>query len=413
MRIKNLVVSIKMPKKYDMPIHIASLLLVVFGTLMIISTNVGNATGGVMDIVKVMIKQSIFIIVSYLLLTFFANNFNMGRAKKALPIVGILIMVALIATQFSKEVYGSKAWIRFAIAGQIVTIQPSEFAKVFIIVVMAVYVAIAGNNRWNFMRIMQWPFIYFFMCLIPIILQKDIGSMLVFVMISVLCFLIPSNRGLRKQQKIIRILIMIGCVGALVLMSDIGVKLFSSIQPLSHIAVRIENAANPFTDPFNNGYQTINGLYGIARGGLKGVGLGNSIQKYGYLTQSDNDFILAIIIEELGLFGFLFIVLCYLTIIRQLFYYAKHTVNEGYKIILFGTASYIFIHFILNVGGVGGLIPLTGVPLLFISSGGSSLMAIMSAIGISQAVISRIRRQGAIRKVKRVKKKEPQGDRVL
>ena len=260
MRIKNLVVSIKMPKKYDMPIHIASLLLVVFGTLMIISTNVGNATGGVMDIVKVMIKQSIFIIVSYLLLTFFANNFNMGRAKKALPIVGILIMVALIATQFSKEVYGSKAWIRFAIAGQIVTIQPSEFAKVFIIVVMAVYVAIAGNNRWNFMRIMQWPFIYFFMCLIPIILQKDIGSMLVFVMISVLCFLIPSNRGLRKQQKIMRILIMIGCVGALVLMSDIGVKLFSSIQPLSHIAVRIENAANPFTDPFNNGYQTINGL---------------------------------------------------------------------------------------------------------------------------------------------------------
>ena len=84
MRIKNLVVSIKMPKKYDMPIHIASLLLVVFGTLMIISTNVGNATGGVMDIVKVMIKQSIFIIVSYLLLTFFANNFNMGRAKKSI-----------------------------------------------------------------------------------------------------------------------------------------------------------------------------------------------------------------------------------------------------------------------------------------------------------------------------------------
>ncbi|WP_303395302.1 FtsW/RodA/SpoVE family cell cycle protein, partial [Amedibacillus dolichus] len=87
--------------------------------------------------------------------------------------------------------------------------------------------------------------------------------------------------------------------------------------------------------------------------------------------------------------------------------YAFRTKSEGYKVILIGSAMYIFLHFALNVGGVSGLIPLTGVPLLFISSGGSSLMSIMSAMGICQAIISRIRRQGADQLPnQRIKKKE-------
>ena len=174
----------------------------------------------------------------------------------------------------------------------------------------------------------------------------------------------------------------------------------------AHITTRFENAINLFR-PYVGGYQPINGLYGIARGGLQGVGFGESIQKYGYLTQSDNDYILSIVIEELGVFGLGIIVAGYAIIIKRLFYYAFRTKSEGYKVILIGTAMYIFAHFVLNVGGVGGLIPLTGVPLLFISSGGSSMMSIMSAIGISQAIIARIRRQGTIQK--KIKyKKEPQ-----
>ena len=151
-------------------------------------------------------------------------------------------------------------------------------------------------------------------------------------------------------------------------MSEPVIDFLNGIGPLQHVAVRIENALNPFTDPHNNGYQLINGLYGFARSGFTGVGLGNSIQKYGYVTQSDNEFILSIIVEELGIFGLMVVVLGYVVILQRLFYYAFHTKSEGYKVILVGTAMYIFIHFALNVGGVSGLIPLTGVPLLFISS---------------------------------------------
>lgn len=258
---------------------------------------------------------------------------------------------------------------------------------------------------------MRIPIIFLLSFILMIFIQKDIGTLAVMLSMVGVCFLIPSHKNLRKPQKILLILICTGIGLLLFLMSEPGmevVRWFGEKFPyFAHITTRFENAINPFLDPYVGGYQPINGLYGIARGGLQGVGFGESIQKYGYLTQSDNDYILSIVIEELGVFGLGIIVAGYAIIIKRLFYYAFRTKSEGYKVILIGTAMYIFAHFVLNVGGVGGLIPLTGVPLLFISSGGSSMMSIMSAIGISQAIIARIRRQGTIQK--KIKyKKEPQ-----
>ena len=407
MRIKNVVVSYKMPKKFDFVLHLAVLILVTFGFLMIISTSVGNAGDDSLAPVKAGVKQGIFCVISYVMLLFFANNFTMVRAKKLLPVLGMVMMGMLLSTQFFTGAYGSKAWLQFHIAGQAISIQPTEFAKLFMIIVMGVYIEIAGRNNWDFFTIMKGPLFYFFICFVPIMLQRDMGTLLVFLVLPCICFLVPSHKNLRKAQKYMKVLIVVGVIAAFALMSDFGVKIFKEIEPLSHIATRIENASDPFLDPYGTGYQPINGLYGIASGGILGKGLGQSTQKYGYLTQSDSDYILAIVIEELGLIGFGIILLCYCLIIQRLFYYALHTKSEGYKIILIGSAFYIFIHFVLNVGGVSGLIPLTGVPLLFISSGGSSLISVMSAIGVSQAIISRIRRQGTIRNVK----KEPQGVR--
>ena len=225
-------------------------------------------------------------------------------------------------------------------------------------------------------------------------LQKDLGTLVVIGMLSVVSFLIPSHKNLRLAQKITKIALVCGCAFVIFLMTPPGLKIVENIPVFSHVGTRFANAANPFSDPYGDGYQNVQGLVGIASGGLIGKGIGQSKQKFGFLTQADNDFILAIVIEELGIFGLAIIVTGYVIIIQRLFHYAYRTKSEGYKIILIGTAMYIFLHFFLNVGGVSGLIPLTGVPLLFISSGGSALLSIMAAIGISQAVISRIRRQG-------------------
>lgn len=409
MRIKNVIFTLKMPKKFDFLLQLSVLVLIAFGTLMIVSTNLGATSSDKYIIVKVLLKQAVFICISYVLMTFFANNFTMVRAKKWIIILGIALFGALLATQFSEAVLGSKAWIRLTIpgVGMEFTIQPSEFAKVYMVVIMGLYIEMAGKKNVEFWRIVKIPCVFFTGFAIAILLQKDLGALVVMTLLCAVMFLIPSHINVRKQQRWIKILFIIGIVLLLFMMSEQGLKIAEKIPFVGHVAVRIENAINPFLQPTGNGYQLINGLYGFARGGITGVGLGNSIQKYGYLTQSDNDFILSIIVEELGIFGLGIILLGYFMIIHRLFYYAFRTKSEGYKIILIGTAMYIFIHFVLNVGGVSGLIPLTGVPLLFISSGGSSLMSIMCAIGISQSVIARIRRQGSAGSIK----KESQGGR--
>ena len=401
-----MIITLKMPKKYDVLIQLAVIVLIIFGTMMIVSTNVGKTTEDPYIIPKVIIKQMVYIIISYIFMTFFANNFTMRRAQRFILPIGLAVVVSLFCTQFFEGVLGSKAWIRIPLPGLgEMTIQPSEFAKVFMVVLMAVFVEMnAWKKNLTFWQIVRVPVIFFAVIAIAILFQHDLGTLGVLTLICAFCYFIPTHPSLRKTQRMLCILMIVGILSLSFVMSEPVINFLNQIEPLQHVAVRIENAINPFVDPHGNGYQLINGLYGIARSGITGVGLGNSIQKYGYLTQSDNDFILSIIIEELGIFGLLIVVGMYVIILQRLFYYAFHTKSEGYKIILIGTAMYIFIHFALNVGGISGLLPLTGVPLLFISSGGSSLMAIMTAIGISQAVISRIRRQGSVAANKKIKK---------
>lgn len=400
----NINLTLKMPRKYDFLLHFSVLTLIAFGTLMIVSTNVGNSVMDPLVLVKVITKQMMYIVASYLLLTFFANNFTMRRAQKLIPYLGIVLIIALFATQFWASEGGSKAWLRFEIPklGQ-VTLQPAEFAKVFMVVVMGVQIEVVGNRNCDFWSIVRMPVFFFTIFVVAIIFQFDLGAILILTLMTSCCFLIPTHKRIRQQQQWLKILFVVGAILAIFFMSAPGIKLLENMPFLGHIGVRFENAQNPFNEVQGDGYQLINGLYGIARSNFWGVGLGYSVQKYGFLTQSDNDYILSIIIEELGIFGLLIVIIGYFLILQRLFYYAFHTQSEGYKIILIGTGLYIFFHFFLNVGGISGLIPSTGVPLLFISSGGSSLMSVMIAIGISQAIIARIRRQGV------ANKKEPQG----
>jgi cell division protein FtsW len=206
--------------------------------------------------------------------------------------------------------------------------------------------------------------------------------------------MIPSYPTLRKTQRALTTLLAAGGLAVVLLfgVTNIGTEVLKQ-TPLYHIAVRIENAKNPYNDIYGTGYQPANSLYGIADSGFIGKGFGNSARKYGYLTQADNDYILAVTIEETGIIGFAIIIFLYGVIEARLFYYAIRTQDTSRKIILIGTGAYLFFHFVLNVGGVGALIPMTGIPLLFISSGGSSLLAISIALGLCQRQISIISAQ--------------------
>lgn len=145
---------------------------------------------------------------------------------------------------------------------------------------------------------------------------------------------------------------------------------------------RFESLEDPFKYADSSGLQVINSYYAIGSGGIFGMGLGESIQKYGYLPESHTDFIMAVIAEELGIFGVLFVIILLGFIVIKGFYIARKCEDPFGSLLAIGISSMIAIQSFINLGGVSGLIPITGVTLPFISYGGSSLVLLLASMGI-------------------------------
>ena len=147
---------------------------------------------------------------------------------------------------------------------------------------------------------------------------------------------------------------------------------------------------HPFETEEGSGFQLANSLIAIGQGGLTGVGLGDSVQKYGYLPESHTDFIMAIIAEELGIFGVGFVLLSLAFIVLRGFKLSTKCKDPFGSLLLIGISSMIGIQVFINVGGVTGLIPITGITLPFISFGGTSLLLLMGSMGIYQNIVMRM-----------------------
>ena len=156
---------------------------------------------------------------------------------------------------------------------------------------------------------------------------------------------------------------------------------------------RIQVVLDPFKYENGDGYQLTSALTSIANGGLFGKGLGNGILKRGYLPEPHTDFIFTVISEETGLIGVLFVLAIYGFILFKGLVYANRTENHFYKLICVGVVSYLFMQVFINLAGISGLIPLTGVTLPMLSYGGSSIMSVSLALGAMIAVIRKIKQE--------------------
>ena len=377
----------------DVSLNLAVIGLMIFGTAMISSTAVAQTTSSVSTVLNVLVKQIIFLIFAYIAMLLSNKTITLRRFSQYQSLIFAVFAISMIAPFGFAATGGSHAWIRIGS----ITIQPSEFGKPLFILICAASVYRARRNREmrkNFWTFFKWPVACLLVTLALLAAQKDYGTAAITLGIVYVCLMIPSYPTLRKTQRALTTLLAAGGLAVVLLfgVTNIGTEVLKQ-TPLYHIAVRIENAKNPYNDIYGTGYQPANSLYGIADSGFIGKGFGNSARKYGYLTQADNDYILAVTIEETGIIGFAIIIFLYGVIEVRLFYYAIRTQDTSRKIILIGTGAYLFFHFVLNVGGVGALIPMTGIPLLFISSGGSSLLAISIALGLCQRQISIISAQ--------------------
>lgn len=379
--------------KCDKYINWAVALLLLAGTFTIISTNVGKTTSAPNIVPKVLMKQCMFVLCGYIAMWFMNRWFRFKWYSKLENGIIIALLIMLILPLFSAEIGGSHAWI--LIGG--ISLQPSEFAKPLIMIICATCLYRAKTKtvmlkEKGHLFIKAWA--AFIVIFFIVAMQKDMGTLVIICFIFLSCIMIPRYVVLQRMQRLLKLFVYGAIAAAVVLfgITNIGTEIIKHTS-LAHIAVRVENFKDPYTDVYGDGYQPANSLYGIASSDIRGKGIGNSTRKYGYLTQADNDYILAVLLEETGVFGLFGLVILYGMIEIRLFYYAFKTSEYMYKVILGGTGVYLFMHFFLNAGGVACLIPFTGVPLLFISSGGTSLMSIMLTMGLAQNCICSIRRK--------------------
>lgn len=208
-----------------------------------------------------------------------------------------------------------------------------------------------------------------------IAIQPDLGTAMIIGMIA-LCMILCSGFS---GKTLLKLVVMGGIV--LLLVSPLVYFNWDSILTEGRLA-RFESFENPFNYANSSGLQVVNSYYAIGSGGIFGLGLGESIQKYGYLPESHTDFIMAVIAEELGVFGVLFVIFLLSFIVLKGFYIARKCEDPFGSLLAIGISSMIAIQSFINLGGVSGLIPITGVTLPFVSYGGSSLLLLLGSTGI-------------------------------
>ena len=377
---------IKFEKNSDKWLKYATYFLMGFGFLMIISATMGIDADSIEALIYAITKQLIFTILGYTAMVFLQKQFRLKWISLNPLLLSICTLIGLLITRLFPSQNGAYGWIQ--LPGGF-TLQPSEFAKVVIIVLIADYFHSLGNNEEKNILLSKRLLIFVLSFVgVVFLIQNDFGSSFVMLAIATVCFLTGSHKFTNKYQRILLLVMLSGMVLFVLLMSPLGISLLEHLAENDYRIRRLLIPNNPFKYEYDWGYQIVQALTAIATGGMFGVGFGGSLLKYGNFPETNTDFILAIIIEELGfLGGFMLIFMAYVTIFFRLIKYVIKIKDIRAKIILMGVFTYFLTHFILNVGGVTSLIPLTGVPLLLISSGGSSAMSCLISLGLAQSMI--------------------------
>ena len=394
----NLLKRIFKRRGVDKTVYFCVVILTIYGIVMIGSASVGqSAKMGPMYASMNMIKQAIFVLGGFAAMIFLTRCFKKSwvnaNSTWIFYAIGLVLMLACL---FFEDGKGSHAWIRIGS----LTIHPAEFMKVIMILFLSFHFGeieeycqiprnITRQKKEELQKRKLWycilrPILAIFIAFfVGVFLQKDMGSSLIMAFICMMLFFITPRPYYTKYKKLALILLVIGFI--LILLSATFI-----LKPYQ--LGRIYTWLNPLGDIEGDGWQLTNALIAFATGGLFGKGFGSSTQKYGYIPESHNDFIVAIIYEELGLVGFMLFLIPYVIIIYKMFHYALRIKDTKSKLILYGVGLYFFTHLLVNVGGVSGFIPMTGVPLLLISSGGSSTLAAMMGLGIAQSIIAKYNR---------------------
>lgn len=363
-------------KRFDFILLFTTLILCMYGFLVIKSATMSQVAGSERYLKTQVIAFIIGIIITFVLVVIDYDIY--GSFYLHIYGISIAMLLYVLINPVSASEWGDvRSWISI---GPIV-FQPSELAKFGVIISLAKYIDINKDNINN-------PFVLFkvlVFALFPvglILLQPDLGTALVFIFfIAVMIFAGGIDYKYVAVVLVIGLIFIVVCIGAFFyIMQDYNVGDNYQFD-------RIVAFVYPELDPEDTGYQVIQSKTAIGSGLLYGRGLYQGVQnQLGYLPTKETDFIFAVIGEELGLFGGLFLLLLYAILLYRLLRIARHTSSMFGSLIVTGITAMLFFHIFENIGMTMGLLPVTGIPLPFISYGGTFMLVNMVCIGLSLGV---------------------------
>ncbi len=370
----------KLLKYLDKTILIVTIILLAIGTVMIFSaSNVAIYMSKEASPLFFLKRQIVIIIVSVIVSICFLFLNVKTTSKLSSLVIYLLTLLLFLLFLFGKISNHAQSWFNL---GKF-NMQPSEFLKVFMIIWVAKYYDLKEKKLDSYTTAL-YPAFIILIGFAAILFQPDLGTALILLFIFAFMFILaPIAKDIK--WKIITIGVAFAFLGVLII-AGFGEKILSETQMQRITSVFSSTSPCSEENYYTDGNQICNGYIAINNGGLTGKGLGNSIQKYLYLPEAHTDFIFCIIIEELGVLFGIFIIILYMILIGKIVYLGKRTTNNRDALICYGGAFYILIHIAVNLYGIFGLIPMTGVPLPFMSYGGSYLLSLSIILTVIQRI---------------------------
>ena len=365
----------KIFSKMDKPLLFATMVFFLFGLVMILSaSSMESYMRYGSSPYHYFYRQAIFLALGSILFLIIIRIPT--KAYKGLSyILMILILLVLgILSIYGYAANNAQSWFQLGP----INIQPSEFAKIISIIFLASYYDKNKDNLNNIWTLTK-PIIPILIIVILVAIQPDLGTALIIALISFFMFFaLPMTKKCRFKftSLIVGFILIVGLVFLVTkgtILKGYQLERFNYLDPCERYQE-------------DSGYQLCNSFIAFKNGDLTGQGIGKSTQKYLYLPESYTDFIFPIIVEEWGLIVGIIIIVSYLFIIFRIYMIARKATTLQGSLLAYGVCIYIFLHIAINLGGVMGIIPLTGVPLPFLSYGGSYVFNLMASLAIAQRV---------------------------
>jgi len=357
-------------KKLDWMLVALVLSLVSFGLISLYSIG-GDSLSGGGKVFTNFNKQILWLAIGFfimLLVSFFDYRVlkNNPRPVMFLYVLSLALLFGVLL--FGVSVRGAESWYRIGP----ITLEPVEFVKIAMIILLAKYFSMRHIEMYDFRHVIISG-IYVFIPAFLVFLQPDIGSAMILVGLWLGMMIIAGIK--------IRHLALLAVVGVVVLFLSWSF-IFADYQK-----DRLISFVNPEFDPRGAGYNVAQSIIAVGSGGIlgKGIGQGSQVQ-LGFLPEAHTDFIYAAIAEELGLIGIAFFLLTFAFLFGRIINIAKGAQNNFARLVTLGFSILIFLQVFINVGMTLGLFPITGLPLPFVSYGGSSMVSLFMMMGIIQSI---------------------------